>query len=44
VECSSLTVHFAPLCFSAQAFTTYEWLRHHLAFDPSKLSKAPSAG
>ncbi len=28
----------------AIAFTTYEFLRHHLDFDPSKLSKAPSAG
>jgi len=28
----------------AIAFTTYEFLRHHMDFDPSKLSKAPSAG
>lgn len=28
----------------AISFTTYEFLRHHLAFDPSKLSKAPSSG
>jgi len=32
------------LSVSLSAFTTYEFLRHHLAFDPSKLSKAPSAG
>lgn len=28
----------------AVAFTTYEFLRHHMGFDPTKLSKAPSAG